>query len=377
LSQVDSLFPHRQKIDAIDEKLLLLLNDRACIVQEVGKIKKARSAEFYVPTREKAIYERLYRLNSGPFSDAAIESIFREVISASLSLESPVKVAFLGPKATFSHLACLQHFGASASELPSDSIKGVFNAVERGQANFGVVPIENSTEGVVNHTLDLFVDSHLKIYGEIFLEVAHFLLSKADTLEKIKRVYSHPQPIAQCASFLETKLPNVLLSEVASTARAALLCREDETAAAITSEIASKIYQVPILEPRIEDNAHNITRFLIISKKMAAPTGSDKTSVIVSIKDQPGALYKILRHFSDQGINLTKIESRPSKKKAWEYLFHIDMEGHVEDKLVKDVLDALQPQIASLKILGSYPAAQERGQGQETVKEKVEPGLIS
>ncbi len=368
MSQADPFLPHRQKIDAIDEKLLLLLNDRARIVQEVGKIKKARSAEFYVPTREKAIHERLCRLNSGPFSDTAIKSIFREVISASLSLESPVKVAFLGPRATFSHLACLQRFGASASELPSDSIKGVFDAVERGQADFGVVPIENSTEGVVNHTLDLFVDSHLKIYGEIFLEVAHFLLSKADALEKIKRVYSHPQPIAQCASFLETKLPNVHLSEVASTARAAQLCREDETAAAIASEIASKIYQVPILKARIEDSVHNITRFLVISKKLSSPTGSDKTSVIVSIKDQPGALYKILRHFSDKGINLTKIESRPSKKKAWEYLFHIDMEGHVEDAPIANVLDALKPQIASLKILGSYPSAQE--QGQEEVKEK-------
>lgn len=360
MSQADPFLPHRQKIDEIDEKLLLLLNDRARIVKEVGKIKKARNAEFYVPSREKAIYKRLRKLNTGPYPDSAIESIFREVISASLSLESPVKVAFLGPRATFSHLACLQRFGASASELPSDSIKGVFDAVERGQANFGVVPIENSTEGVVNHTLDLFVDSSLKIYGEIFLEIAHFLLSKADALEKIKRVYSHPQPIAQCASFLETKLPNVQLNEVASTARAAQLCREDDSAAAIASEVASKIYQVPILKPRIEDSARNITRFLVISKKMSSPTGFDKTSVIVSIKDKPGALYKILRHFSDKGINLTKIESRPSKKKAWEYLFHIDMEGHIENKTISDVLDALKPQITALKVLGSYPAAQDQ-----------------
>ncbi len=360
MSQADPLSPHRKKIDEIDEQLLQLLNRRARVVQEVGKIKKAQSAEFYVPTREKAIYERLRQLNTGPFPDTAIESVFREIISASLSLESPVKVAFLGPRATFSHLACLQRFGTSVSELPSDSIKGVFDAVERGQADFGVVPIENSTEGVVNHTLDLFVDSHLKIYGEFLLDVKHYLLSKANALEEIKRVYSHPQPLAQCASFLEANFPNVPLIEVASTAIATQLCQKDASASAIASEIASKIYQVPILKQRIEDNARNITRFLVISKKMSSPTGKDKTSVIVSIKDQPGALYKILRHFSDEGINLTKIESRPSKKKAWEYLFHIDMEGHVADERISTVLEALQPQIASLKILGSYPAAEEK-----------------
>ncbi len=359
MAPLDPLSLLRQKIDAIDEKLLLLLNDRARIVQEVGTIKQEKGAEFYVPGREQEIYERLQQLNAGPFSDTAIHSVFREIISASLSLETPLKVAYLGPKATFTHLACNQRFGSSVVDQPIDSIKGVFDAVEKGRADYGVVPIENSTEGVVNHTLDIFVDSPLKIYGEIFLEVTHHLLSKAPSLESLKCIYSHAQAIAQCRVFLETNLPNVPVKEVSSTAYAAKLCQEDEAVAAIASELASKIYQIPILSQQIEDNPHNVTRFLVISKKLHIPTGKDKTSIIVSIKDKPGALYQCLRLFSDKEINLTKIESRPSKKKAWEYLFHIDMVGHLEDEGIHGVLEALKPEVALLKILGSYPLAEE------------------
>lgn len=361
MTPFDPLATLRQKINEIDEQLLVLLNNRAHIVLEVGKIKQEKQVEFYAPEREREIYDRLLQHNAGPFPDAAIRAIFREIISASLSLESPVTVAYLGPKATFTHLACNQRFGSSVSDQPIDSIKGVFDAVEKGRADYGVVPIENSTEGVVNHTLDMFVDSPLKIYGEVFLEVAHHLLSKAASVEGIKRIYSHPQAIAQCRAFLETTLPNAPITEVSSTAHAAKLCQEDATVAAIASELAAKLYQVPILSRQIEDNPHNVTRFLVISKKLHRPTGSDKTSIIVSIKDKPGALYQTLRLFSDKQINLTKIESRPSKKKAWEYLFHIDMVGHIEDEALRRVLDDLKPAVAHLKILGSYPLAEAGG----------------
>lgn len=359
MSRSDPLQSLRQKIDEVDAKLLLLLNDRARIVQEVGKIKEEEKTAFYVPMREQAVYDRLLEHNSGPFPDDAIRSIYREIISASLALEEPTKIAYLGPKATFAHLACIQRFGSSVSNFPIDSIKGVFDAIEKGRADFGVVPIENSSEGVVNHTLDMFVDSPLKIYGEVFLEVVHHLLSKAHEIEGIKRIYSHAQAIAQCSQFLETTLPNVSVTEVSSTAYAAKLCQEDTTVGAIASDFASQIYQVPIVSKRIENSTNNITRFLVISKKLHCPTGADKTSVIVSIKDKPGALYETLRLFSDNKINLTKIESRPSKKKAWEYLFHIDMMGHLEDKPIRLVLDQLQLQVALLKILGAYPVAKE------------------
>ncbi|MFQ5596734.1 MAG: prephenate dehydratase [Nitrospiria bacterium] len=358
MSQSDPFVSHRRKIDEIDEKLLSLLNDRARIVQAIGKIKRSEKAEFYVPGREQAIYERLDQRNSGPFSNQAIRSIFREIISASLSLEEPIRVAFLGPRATFTHLACLQRFGSSVSDFPVDSIKAVFQAVEKGASHFGVVPIENSTEGVVNHTLDLFVDSSLHIFGEIYLEVMHHLLSQADRIEGVKRIYSHPQAIAQCHVFLEKYAANIPITEVSSTARAAELCQAEREAGAIASDLAADLYGIPIIRKRIEDNPNNITRFLVISKKMHHRTGSDKTSVIVSIKDKPGALYEILCYFSEKAINLTKIESRPSKKKAWEYLFHIDMAGHVDEEPIREVFDLLRSKAVSLKVLGSYPMAE-------------------
>jgi len=358
LSKTDPLEPCRRKIDALDEKLLALLNDRARLVEEIGKIKRGRKSSFYVPSREQAIYARLSKLNTGPFSDKAIFKIFQEIIAASLSLEAPVKVAFLGPKGTFTHLACIDRFGSSVVDMPFNSIKGVFDAVDRGRADYGVVPIESSIEGVVSHTLDLLADTPLKIFGEIFLQVVHHLLSRAPHLEAIQRLYSHPQAIGQCKHYLEEHLPNLPLVEVSSTARAAALCQTDVSSAAIASELASRIYEVPILEKGIEDRHENITRFLVISKKHHAPSGSDKTSIVISIQDTPGALYQTLRHFSDHEINLSKVESRPSKRKAWEYLFHMDLIGHVEDPPIKTVLDELQSKMLHLKVLGSYPMAE-------------------
>lgn len=348
---------YRKEIDRIDDEILRLLNERSSYVVEIGKLKKQSDTEANLHTsgRELEIVERLTRHNSGPFPDEAIRPVYREIMSASLSLEGPQKVAYLGPRATFTHLACIQKFGASVQYVPVTSIKEVFNEVERGRANFGVVPIENSTEGVVNRTLDMFIDFNLLIYGEVLQEVSHHILSQADRLEDIKKLYSHPHAIAQCRNWLEANLPHVPVSEVPSTARAAELCADDPSAAAIASELASQLYGVKILKRRIEDNLNNYTRFLILSKKPPERTKEEKTSIMLSVKDKVGALYELLRPFASYGINLTKIESRPSRRKAWEYIFFVDLEGHVEEDHVKKALEEIKSRCLFLKILGSYP----------------------
>ena len=353
-----SLQPHRQEIDKIDDEIVRLLGERAQHVIEIGKLKKATDAQavLHTPAREAEILDRLCKLNTGPFPNEALRAVYREIMSGSLALEGPLKVSYLGPRATFTHLACIRKFGSSAQYLPTTSIGDVFNEVERGRADFGVVPIENSTEGVVNHTLDMFIDSNLQIYGEALLEVSHNLLSKCESLEAVKKIYSHPHAIAQCRQWLETNLPNVPYSEVHSTARAAEICTEEPSAAAIASELAGQIYGLKVLKPRIEDNINNYTRFLVLSLKAPERTGKDKTSVMLSVKDKVGALYDLLRPFASHGTNLTKIESRPSRRKAWEYIFFIDLEGHVDEDRVKRALDEIKPRCLFLKILGSYPA---------------------
>ena len=349
---------YRKEIDRLDDEILRLLNERSKNVIEIGKLKKQSGVEanLHTPAREAEIVERLTRQNRGPFPNDAIRSVYREVMSASLSLEGPQKVAYLGPRATFTHLACIQKFGQSAQYIPVNSITDVFNEVERGRANFGVVPIENSTEGVVNHTLDMFIDSNLLIYGEVQQEVSHHLVSKADSLGGIKKIYSHPHAIAQCRNWLETNLPGVHVSEVHSTARAAEIAAEDPTTAAIASELAGQLYGLKVLKARIEDNINNYTRFLVLSQKPAERTGKDKTSIMLSVKDKVGALYELLRPFASSGVNLTKIESRPSRRKAWEYIFFIDCEGHMDEDRIKKALTELKSRCLFLKILGSYPA---------------------
>ncbi len=349
---------YRQSIDRIDDEILKLLNERSKNVVEIGKLKKQSDTEanLHTPGREAEIVDRLMRQNQGPFPNDAIRTVYREIMSASLSLEGPQTVAYLGPRATFTHLACIQKFGESAQYVPVNSIKDVFNEVERGRANFGVVPIENSTEGVVNHTLDMFVDSSLLIYGEVLQEVSHHLLSKADRSEDIKKIYSHPHAIAQCRNWLETNLPHVPVSEVPSTARAAELCVDDLSGAAIASELAGQLYGLKVLKARIEDNINNFTRFLVLSQKPSERTGKDKTSVMLSVKDKVGALYELLRPFASHGINMTKIESRPSRRKAWEYIFFVDIEGHLEEDRVKKALEEIKGRCLFLKILGSYPS---------------------
>jgi len=349
---------YRQSIDRIDDEILKLLNERSKNVVEIGKLKKQSDTEanLHTPGREAEIVDRLMRQNQGPFPNDAIRTVYREIMSASLSLEGPQTVAYLGPRATFTHLACIQKFGESAQYVPVNSIKDVFNEVERGRANFGVVPIENSTEGVVNHTLDMFVDSSLLIYGEVLQEVSHHLLSKADRSEDIKKIYSHPHAIAQCRNWLETNLPHVPVSEVPSTARAAELCVDDLSGAAIASELAGQLYGLKVLKARIEDNINNFTRFLVLSQKPSERTGKDKTSVMLSVKDKVGALYELLRPFASHGINMTKIESRPSRRKAWEYIFFVDIEGHLEEDRVKKALEEIKGRCLFLKVLGSYPS---------------------
>jgi len=296
----EDLQGHRQEIDRIDDQILRLLNERSKSVIEIGKLKKQRDADahLHTPAREAAIFDRLSKQNTGPFPTDAIRAVYREIMSASLSLEGPQKVAYLGPRATFTHMACMQKFGSSAQYIPVNSIKEVFSEVERGRAHFGVVPIENTTEGVVNHTLDMFVDSSLLIYGEVLQEVAHHLMSKSGATGDIKRIYSHSHAIAQCRNWLETNLPHVPVSEVASTARAAELSVDDPSAAAIASELASQLYGLKVITARIEDNINNFTRFLVLSQKAPERTGRDKTSLMLSVKDKVGALYDLLRPFA-------------------------------------------------------------------------------
>ncbi len=352
---MDEIKKIRQEIDKIDDKILELLTKRANLAIRIGKIKKKSLLQAYAPERERAIIERLLSKNKGPFPSSSLKLIYREIFSVSRSLEEPLKIACLGPLATFTHLAAIKHFGSSAIYLPEESIKAVFEAVSRDRAHYGVVPIENSTEGVVSYTLDMFMDFDLFISGEIMLEINHNLLSLSGDRGKIKRIYSHPQATAQCRRWLEKNMPGIEIIEATSTARAAELASRDPEGAAIAGDLAAQYYDLEFVERHIEDFKDNYTRFLVISKTMVPRTGKDKTSLMLSLKDRPGALHDLLSPFKEQKINLTKIESRPSKTKAWQYIFFIDLEGHVEDSRVKKALERVKDICLDFKILGSYP----------------------
>ncbi|MEE9613355.1 MAG: prephenate dehydratase [Thermodesulfobacteriota bacterium] len=346
----------RNKIDAIDLKILKLLNERTGHVLEVGTTKRKDNTEFYQPDREREIYERLTTENTGPFPDHALKSVFREIISASLSLESPLKVAYLGPPATFTHQACMEQFGLSGEFVPRSEIEEVFDEVERGRTEFGVVPIENTAEGVVSHTLDMFVTSELKICAEVMLEVSLALMNKSGKMKDVDRVSSHPHALAQCDKWLKEKLPKVPVVDAASTAAAAQAASVDPRTAAIASEAAATLYDLRVVEKKVEDQPHNFTRFLVIGKgKEPKKTGRDKTSAMFATKDTPGALYAMLKPFASRGINLTKIESRPLRSKAWEYIFFLDMDGHVSEDPIKEALGELEKLGSFFKLLGSYP----------------------
>ncbi len=357
MSKID-LKKLRGEIDQIDNQILDLLNQRAEVVISVGKEKAKNPASvFYVPSREKAIYERLTGHNGGPFPNDAVCKVFREIISASLNMERPMRVAFLGPQSTFTHQAAMLQFGLSAQLVPLKSIPAVFEEVDRGRAQYGVVPVENSTEGVVNHTLDMFFESNIQMIAEIMLEISHNLLSKSGDISKIHKIVSHPQPLAQCRHWLETNVADIPLFDVASTAAAAQLAAEDESVAAIAGAAAASQYDLQIVKGKIEDNPNNFTRFLVIGKKTPEKSGADKTSIMFSVKDEPGILYRMLEPFSKRGINLAKIESRPMKQKAWEYIFFLDLIGHVEDENITVAIEELREYCHFLKVLGSYPIA--------------------
>ena len=351
----------RKEIDAIDEEILKLLNQRAKLAKRAGEIKKSMGLEVHVPEREREIINRIIRLNKElygeEFPTEAVVHIYREIISACLSLEKELKIAYLGPKATFTHQAALEYFGFSAHYVPVSTIGDVFREVETGRVDYGVVPVENTTEGVVNYTLDMFLESDLRIVGEVVIPIKLNLLSTASGLESIKTVYSHRHALAQCKEWLRKNLPQASLIETESTAKACELVMELEDAGAIASEVAAYTYHLNILAENIQDNPNNYTRFLVIGKRWMKPTGKDKTSIIFAVKDEAGALYKALESFYRYGVNLTKIVSRPSKKKVWDYVFFVDLEGHAEEENVKKALELLQERSQMVKVLGSYPKA--------------------
>jgi len=344
----------RNKIDMLDRKLINLLNLRAEITKNIGKEKINTGKCIYSPEREMQVLRRVSFLNKGPLKKSALEAIYREIMSASLALEKLLKIAYMGPQASFSNLAALKRFGLQMSYVACGGIPEVFLEVERGAADYGVVPVENSIEGAVTHTLDMLVDSDLKICSQVILNVSHNLLANC-AKNKIRKVYSNPQVFGQCRIWLQKNLPNAELVDVSSTTRAAELAKKEKNSAAIASLLASKTYGLKVLASGIQDSLQNITRFLVVGKNVAARTGHDKTSLLFSIKDRVGALYELLLPFRKYGVNLTKIESRPSKKKAWEYYFFVDILGHQDDYKIKRALSELERKCSYLKILGSYP----------------------
>ncbi len=349
----------RKKIDEVDDEILALLSRRGKLAVEVAGLKREAGENdcFYRPEREAEVLRRIRDNNPGPLTDEAVVRFFRELMSACLALEKPMSVAYLGPAGTFTQQATYKHFGHAIEALHLPTIDEVFRAVEGDHSQFGVVPVENSTEGVVTHTLDSFLNSPLLILGEIVLRIHHNLMSKFSDLKGIKEVFSHQQSLAQCREWLDRYLPHANRASVSSNAEAARLAAITPHSAAIAGEVAAQLYGMDILEKNIEDEPDNTTRFLVIGRQPVASTGNDKTSLLISIPSYPGALYSALAPFARYGISMSKIESRPSRQGTWDYVFFIDVEGHREDPNVAKALAALEKQVKILKILGSYPRA--------------------
>lgn len=350
----------RRQIDEIDRDLLDLLNRRADLVHEVGVVKKRDGLQIYAPEREESLLRRLISMNQGRLSESSIRAIYREIMSAALALEDDLKIAYLGPEGTWTHQAAIKKFGHSVSYSPQPNFADVFDQVTRRSADYGVVPIENSTEGAVSHTLDLFVDSPLHICSQILLRIENCLMSAIPRSE-IRTLYSHPQVFGQCRSWIHRNFPQADLVEVSSTTKAAQIAQEQakQGAAALGGPLAAEIYGLEVLESSIQDRATNTTRFLVIGQKTCPPTGHDRTSVLFAIHDRPGSLVKALQAFDAFHINLSKIESRPSKRKDWEYVFYVDLAGHCEDPQVSQALTELHQHCSMIKLLGSYPDVSE------------------
>ncbi len=348
----------RNKIDEIDNKVIELLDERVKYIREIKQKKLKNNIPVYAPAREKKIKERIKtHSTSGDFPVEAKLNIFNEIFAASRALQKELTVCFLGPRATFTHQAAIRQFSEHCNYKPVTGIGMVFNEVEKGRSDYGVVPVENTTEGIVSHTLDMFTDSNCKITAELLMEISQNLLTKEKTLEKISKIYSHPQAFAQCRKWLDENIPSAKIIHETSTAAAAARAVKEKNAAAIASEMAAKVHNLNIIAESIEDIRENITRFYVIGKNIPVPSGDDKTTVMFSIKDKVGALHDMLIPFKKYSLNLTKIESRPAKTKAWQYIFFVDFEGHIENPDVKKALKELEEDCVYLKLLGSYPAA--------------------
>lgn len=351
-----SIDQSRKAIDRLDQDIVRLLNERTRHVLKIGKAKLKSGGEIYAPHRERAILDRLRALNDGPLKHESLQAIYREIMSSALSLEKSLNIAYFGPEATFTHQAAVRRFGASLNYVPLKTIADVFAEVSQHRADYGVVPVENSTEGVVTSTLDMFVDSELQVVSEIVMAIQHCLVGRGEQ-SRIKRLYSHPQALAQCRAWVQSHLPQVEVIETSSTTRAAELAAEDDATAAIASALAADRYKLQLLQSDLQDNSANATRFLVLGRQIPQPTGNDRTSLILSIADKVGALHKCLEPFRENRINLTRIESRPSKRKAWAYYFFIDLDGHVNDASVAKAIQALDDYCSMVKVLGSYPKA--------------------
>ncbi len=356
------LEPIRQKIDKLDQQLVELLNERLSLAAEIGKVKRSLGGQIYVAEREDAVLRKVTSRNQGPIKNEALRAIYREIMSAAIALEKPLLIAYLGPEASNTHAAALKKFGASVDYHAMPTVSDIFTAVERGETDYAVIPIENSTEGSVREALDSFVESDLKIVAQIYLEISHALISNSP-LEQITKVYSKDQALAQCRHWLQRHLVHAQLVDASSTSRAVQMAKEEPGTAAIAGELAAEFYGVPVVERNIQDKADNTTRFFVLGRKPSgsAGEGKDMTSLLVSLGDEAashsGALLKMLMPLAERGINLSKVESRPSKKRPWDYYFFLDVTGHHDDKNMKAAISELKKFCPMVKWLGSYPAA--------------------
>jgi len=351
----------RARIDEIDRSILDLINARAGCAQEVADVKRAagETLNFSRPEREAQLLRELARGNPGPLDNPAVTRVFREIVSACRALEQPLRVAYLGPEGTFTQAAVFKHFGRSIEAQPLGAIDEIFREVAAGTAQFGVVPVENSTEGMVTHTLDVFTRSSLRICGEVLLRVHHHLVSRADALAAVETVYSHQQSLAQCREWLDANLPHAQRISVSSNGEAARRAASEPATAAIASAMAAEIYELDTLAERIEDEPDNTTRFLVIGDYDVPPTDDDKTSLMVSARNRPGALFHLIKPLADHGIDMTRLESRPTRGRLWEYVFFIDVLGHADSEAVRPALEALKHEAALCRVLGAYPRAVE------------------
>ncbi len=360
MTEKDQLADIRKRIDEIDKSMQTLISERAQCAANVAKVKQQQgeTGHFYRPEREAQVLRAVMERNTGPLTDESIAGIFREIMAACLAHEKPLKVAFLGPEGTYTHCAAVKHFGSLIETRPVESIEEVFRVVEADSANFGVVPVENSSAGVINHTLDLFMKSSLTISGEVALRIRHNLLSSVASLQDIKRVYAHQQSLSQCNLWLDKHLPNAERIAMSSNAQAVLLVKDNaDNTAAIGGVMAAELYGVPVVEADIEDEPDNTTRFAVIGQHKSPPSGEDRTSLLVFVHNKPGSLYDLLKPLAERGISMSNIESRPSRRGVWDYVFFIDVDGHRDDEVVKQAISEIEKASAMVTVLGSYPKA--------------------